>query len=74
MAQEKVEVPPLGLRPRFIVAEERAKEIVVAMERYYDANKEIPIEWHDELEELNKWLASKGYATFLGFKTHMQGG
>lgn len=63
------EKPPLGLRPRFIVAELRAQEIVVAMERYHDAKKEIPQEWHEELAELNKWLSEHGYATYVGFTT-----
>ncbi|BDD79631.1 hypothetical protein [Burkholderia phage FLC9] len=69
MANENVK-PPLGLRPRFIVAEERAREITAAMSRYFDADKEIPKEWHEELDELNKWLEANGHATFVGFERH----
>jgi hypothetical protein len=62
--------PPLGLRPRFIVAELRAREIVNAMERYFDAGKSSPDEWHEELAELNDWLGDRGYTTFVGFKSY----
>jgi hypothetical protein len=63
----ETKAPPLGLRPRFIVAELRAQEIVEAMGRYFEAKKAIPQDWHDELAELNEWLSNNGYTTFEGF-------
>jgi hypothetical protein len=49
--------PPLGLRPRFIVSENRLCEITSAMTRYAEASKPIPAEWTKELDELSAWLA-----------------
>jgi hypothetical protein len=48
--------PPLGLRPRFIVAKLRIQEILEAMQRYVEADKAIPDEWRTELIELHDWL------------------
>lgn len=62
--------PPLGLKPRWIATQDRAQEVVNAMERYWDAGKSIPQEWHDELKELNKWLADHGYAPCVGFNAN----
>ena len=45
--------PPLGLRPKFIVAEGRTVEILEAMKRYAERGMEIPQEWRDELDA---WL------------------
>jgi hypothetical protein len=42
------ECPPLGLRPRFIVEEQRLDEIEAAMGRYIFANMDIPFDWVDE--------------------------
>jgi hypothetical protein len=53
------EIPPLGLRPRFIVDERRAIEIVEAMTRYVENAKPIPNEWLAELTEINKRLADR---------------
>ena len=50
---EAVEKPPIGLRPRFIVEEERIREISNAINRYAHESKKIPQEWLDELIELN---------------------
>lgn len=47
--------PPLGLKPRFLVVEERIKDIIAAIERVNTANEIIPHEWIDELIELNNW-------------------
>jgi hypothetical protein len=49
--------PPLGLRPRFIVSENRLREITSAMTRYAEASKPIPSDWTKELDELSAWLA-----------------
>lgn len=49
-------VPPIGLRPRHIVARERLMEILAAMQRYAEAGKSIPDEWDNEYDELREWL------------------
>lgn len=69
MSEATSKAPPVGLRPRFIVAELRAREIVAAMERYAEAKKPIPEEWREELNELNEWLADRGYETFAGVRS-----
>ena len=48
----KYEKPPLGLVPRFVVAQKRACDILDAMRRYAGAGMEIPDEWRDELADL----------------------
>lgn len=50
--------PPLGLRPRAAVGMneltlDRRSEILLAMLRYSQANKHIPLDWILELSELN---------------------
>lgn len=47
--------PPIGLRPRWIVTELRMKEINAAMARYHEANKQVPLEWIEELRDLTTW-------------------
>ena len=47
-----MEKPPLGLRPRWIVDEHRAKEITEAIRRYRAEGKEIPPEWTEEFMEI----------------------
>ena len=53
--------PPLGLMPRelyesmyfiTITIEQRKRYIKDAINRYNKVNKQIPIEWKDELDEL----------------------
>jgi hypothetical protein len=46
------EKPPLGLKPRKFVDEDRLREVQGAMVRYYDANKPMPLEWITEYNEL----------------------
>ena len=46
--------PPLGLRPKYIVATLRVIEIAEAVLRYAHAQKEIPDEWIYELGVVNK--------------------
>lgn len=48
--------PPIGLRPRKIVAELRIKEITEAMIRYANDNYIIPPEWITEYNELVEYL------------------
>jgi len=43
--------PPLGLRPRYIAAGERAIEILDAIRRYVEAGKPVPGAWLDELRD-----------------------
>jgi hypothetical protein len=51
--------PPLGLRPRWLVAEQRIAEIKAAMNRYIEANEPIPSEWLEELHELLTYLRNR---------------
>ncbi|MCD8308452.1 MAG: hypothetical protein LUD19_01260 [Clostridia bacterium] len=46
------EKPPLGLRPKFVVDEQRRAEIIAAIQRYGEAGKAIPQEWIDEYNSL----------------------
>lgn len=45
-------VPPLGLKPKYIHDLQRKNEILDAIERYIQANEEIPIKWIEEYNEL----------------------
>jgi hypothetical protein len=49
---EKVEMPPIGLKPKFVNRLERLQEVRGAIVRYYDASMKIPIEWIEEYNEL----------------------
>ena len=51
--------PPLGVTPSFTVYEPRLGEIDQAIERYIDANKEIPIEWVEERNNLLRYFIKK---------------
>jgi len=51
--------PPLGLKPRYIVEEQRLAEINEAVVRYIDANYTIPSEWLKEREEIIEYLAKE---------------
>jgi hypothetical protein len=57
---EQSKKPPLGLVPKWVRQRERYYEICQAIARYYDADKQIPIEWiverNDLLEQLNDKL------------------
>lgn len=46
--------PPLGLVPKWVRQKERYEEVCQAIERYYNANREIPTEWIEEYNELVK--------------------
>lgn len=46
-----VKKPPLGLVPRYIRDEQRAREIIDAILRYIDNGRPVPHEWIDELAE-----------------------
>ncbi len=53
------EPPPLGCRPRWLIAELRADELTAALIRYRNAHRAIPEEWVQELGELTLWLATR---------------
>lgn len=48
----KIERPPLGLTPRWVMVEQRYGAVCAAISRYYNAGKKIPIEWIEEYNEL----------------------
>mgnify|MGYP003627288332 FL=1 len=52
-------MPPIGLKPKFVNRLERLNEVRGAIVRYYEASREIPIEWVEEYNELinaTKWI------------------
>jgi hypothetical protein len=51
MNGETSTAPPIGLRPRWLVDEQRASEIVEAINRYAAMSKPVPLEWVTELQE-----------------------
>jgi len=50
------EKPPLGIIPKYIWQSQRVNAIWDAIDRYRAVNKEIPIEW---IEEYNELIADK---------------
>ena len=42
--------PPLGLMPHSVFLLRRLEEIFQAIERYYEASMQIPIEWIDRVD------------------------
>lgn len=51
-----VGLPPLGLKPRFIVAEMRLDEINQAITRMLEGTYPIPVEWVQERNEIIEYL------------------
>lgn len=49
--------PPLGIKPRKFVVEERAIEIAEAVIRFIKAGRAPYTEWVDELKELANYLS-----------------
>jgi hypothetical protein len=49
---EKIVMPPIGLKPKLVNRLERLNEVRGAIVRYYDAQLKIPIEWIEEYNEL----------------------
>lgn len=49
---DMAELPPIGLKPKFVNKLERLNEIRGAIVRYYDAEMQIPVEWIVEYNEL----------------------
>ena len=48
----RIQMPPIGLKPKFVNRLERLSEVRGAIVRYYDAELKIPIEWIEEYNEL----------------------
>lgn len=44
--------PPIGLTPRNVVTKQRTTDILEAMQRYVSADKEVPVEWLNELVDI----------------------
>lgn len=44
--------PPIGLIPKFVRDQERAREVLAAIDRYVLAGKKVPREWMEELTGL----------------------
>lgn len=44
--------PPVGLEPRYIYESIRITQITDAIRRYLDADKDIPVEWIEEYNDL----------------------
>jgi len=51
--------PPIGLKPRFIVTEERLEEVKEAIERYIENGFKVPAEWIEEYNDLLEWRDKK---------------
>ena len=41
--------PPLGITPRYIIDEQRAREIICGVLRFIDAGRPVPRKWLEEL-------------------------
>lgn len=48
--------PPIGITPRWLLDEERAREIEQAIMRYNEVDYPIPVEWIQELNEVYERL------------------
>jgi len=44
--------PPLGIRPQWLIDEQRFDEILSGAVRFNDAGKSIPIDWLIEMQEI----------------------
>lgn len=53
----KIKEPPIGIMPRAIWEDKRKRDIVNAMKRYADEGVPIPLEWIDELNDI-EWRNS----------------
>lgn len=53
------EKSPLGIKPRFLVAEERLFDIDEAIERFLHSRTAIPVEWIEERNELIAYLKER---------------
>jgi hypothetical protein len=46
--------PPIGIMPKYIWDSKRKEELSEAINRFTSAGSQIPIEWIEEYNELNK--------------------
>jgi hypothetical protein len=53
---KKSKIPPLGVKPYFILREQRIIELKEAIQRFLDGNWPIPQEFIDEYNELTDQL------------------
>ena len=51
-AEYNTEKPPLGLKPRWQVDEERLADLDAAIDRYREFGKPVPNEWNKEMQEI----------------------
>ena len=52
--------PPLGVKPRWLVAEERLGKLLEAMLRYHRAGRaDVPLDWYAEASELANYLQTR---------------
>jgi len=51
--------PPLGLKPKYLMIQERRDEIFAACLRYIEVRKKIPQEWKDEFDSYNNSMYEK---------------
>ncbi|TII15272.1 hypothetical protein C6Y43_14115 [Bacillus subtilis] len=58
--KSKINVPPLGVIPKWLHDENRVKDLKAAINRYLDDNHEISAEWIDEYNLLVKSIKTKG--------------
>lgn len=56
---KKSYIPPLGARPRFVIEEERIKELQEAIKRFLTANYPLPREQVEEYNELTSKLETE---------------
>ncbi|MEC2240169.1 hypothetical protein CJ467_16350 [Bacillus velezensis] len=57
---KKCTVQPLGVMPNWLHNERRAEDLKAAINRYIDANCEIPAEWIEEYNLLISSLRAEG--------------
>lgn len=50
---------PIGIKPKWIIAEQRVLEIQAAIKRYEDENLTVPLEWYEEQYELCLYLVRR---------------
>ena len=56
VVQEKPKKPPLGVRPRWVLDEERFTELLEGINRHWNMNILPPLEWIEELLEVGERL------------------
>ena len=57
---KRSKIPPLGVRPRFVVDEDRIRELEAGIKRFLEAKWSIPIGVVNEYNELVDKLETEG--------------